>query len=105
MNVRWWGRVFDFAVPLVAAGLALALGAVMLLLLGANPLEGSAALFRGAFGSTNALADTAVRATPLLYRRRRTDDYGRAGRNRLRSGPAERAGLVRRSARARRWGS
>lgn len=66
MNVRWLERVFDLAVPLVAAGLALVLGAVMLSLLGANPLEGYAALFRGAFGSTNALADTAVRATPLL---------------------------------------
>ncbi len=66
MNVRWLERVFDLAVPLVAAGLALVLGAVMLSLLGASPLEGYAALFRGAFGSTNALADTAVRATPLL---------------------------------------
>jgi general nucleoside transport system permease protein len=38
----------------------------MLLLLGANPLEGYLALLEGAFGSTNAIADTAVKATPLL---------------------------------------
>ena len=38
----------------------------MLLLLGANPLEGYAALVEGAFGSGNAIADTAVKATPLL---------------------------------------
>ncbi len=66
LKIGWLGHLFDFAVPLVAAALALGLGAVMLLLLGANPLEGYAALFRGAFGSVNALADTAVRATPLL---------------------------------------
>lgn len=52
--------------PLVAAGLALLIGAAMLLLFGADPVEGYTALFQGAFGSRNALADTAVRATPLL---------------------------------------
>jgi len=53
-------------VPLVAVGAALAVGAVMLLALGANPLVGYAALFEGAFGSWDALADTAIKATPLL---------------------------------------
>ncbi len=52
--------------PLVAVTGALLIGAVMLALLGANPIEGYAALLQGAFGSTNALADTAVKATPLL---------------------------------------
>jgi simple sugar transport system permease protein len=51
---------------LLAAVAALLLGAMMLLLLGVNPLEGYRALFEGAFGSTNALADTLVKATPLL---------------------------------------
>ncbi|MCK4977837.1 MAG: ABC transporter permease, partial [Anaerolineales bacterium] len=36
------------------------------LLLGANPITGYVALFQGAFGSTNSIADTAVKATPLL---------------------------------------
>lgn len=66
MTTTWLDRLFDVAIPLLAAGAALLIGAVMLLLLGANPLEGYSALFRGAFGSQNALADTAVRATPLL---------------------------------------
>ncbi len=66
MTTSWLDRLVDFAVPLLAAALALLIGAVMLLLLGADPLEGYGALFRGAFGSRNALADTAVRATPLL---------------------------------------
>jgi simple sugar transport system permease protein len=52
--------------PIIAVVGALLIGAIMLLLLGANPLAGYAALFQGAFGSTNALADTVVKATPLL---------------------------------------
>ena len=38
----------------------------MLQLLGANPITAYGALLNGAFGSQNALADTIVRATPLL---------------------------------------
>jgi simple sugar transport system permease protein len=59
--------IIDVILPSLAAILAaLLIGAVMLILLGANPIEGYAALLEGAFGSTNALADTAVKATPLL---------------------------------------
>jgi general nucleoside transport system permease protein len=58
--------LFDAFLPLIATLGALLVGAVMLLLLGANPITGYAALFSGAFGSPNALADTAVKATPLL---------------------------------------
>jgi len=53
-------------VPLTAVAAALGVGAVMLLALGANPLQGYAALFDGAFGSWDALADTAIKAMPLL---------------------------------------
>lgn len=60
------GRLFDAFLPLLATLAALALGAVMLVLLGANPLTAYAALLEGAFGSSNALADTVVKATPLL---------------------------------------
>ena len=59
-------QLFDALLPLFATLAALAVGAVMLLLMGANPLQGYAALLDGAFGSTNALADTLVKATPLL---------------------------------------
>ena len=52
--------------PLVALTAALLLGAIMLYALGANPISGYAALLEGAFGSTNAIADTIVKATPLL---------------------------------------
>ena len=58
--------LFDAFLPLIATLGALLVGAIMLLLLGANPIQGYAALVEGAFGSPNALADTAVKATPLL---------------------------------------
>jgi len=39
---------------------------VMLLILGVNPIEAYKALWDGAFGSANSLAETLVKATPLL---------------------------------------
>ena len=54
----------------IAAGsavvIALLLGAGMILGLGANPLEGYKELLIGAFGGTEQLAESAVRAMPLL---------------------------------------
>lgn len=58
--------LFDALLPVIATLAALAVGAVMLLLLGVNPLEAYSALWDGAFGSTNAFAETLVKATPLL---------------------------------------
>ena len=58
--------LFDALLPVIATLAALAVGAVMLLLLGVNPLEAYSALWTGAFGSTNAFAETLVKATPLL---------------------------------------
>ena len=59
-------KLADALLPIFAALSALAFGALMLIILGANPLEAFSALIDGAFGSTNALADTVVKATPLL---------------------------------------
>jgi len=59
-------KLIDTLLPIFAALAALAFGALMLLILGANPFEAFSALIDGAFGSTNALADTVVKATPLL---------------------------------------
>lgn len=58
--------LFDALLPVMATLAALAVGAVMLIVLGANPLEAYGALWDGAFGSTNAFAETLVKATPLL---------------------------------------
>lgn len=69
MNLK--GKIVRFSLPvLVPLGsvlLALLIGAFMLIALGADPIEAYRALFEGAFGSTNAFADTLVRATPLLF--------------------------------------
>lgn len=58
--------LFDAMLPVIATLAALAIGAVMLFVLGANPFEAYSALWDGAFGSTNAFAETLVKATPLL---------------------------------------
>jgi ABC-type uncharacterized transport system permease subunit len=57
-------RIMDALLPVFATLAALAVGAVMLLILGANPIEAYGALLEGAFG--NALAETAAKAVPLL---------------------------------------
>jgi ABC-type uncharacterized transport system permease subunit len=59
-------RIVDGLLPVFATLAALALGAVMLLILGANPITAYGALFEGAFGSVNSLAETAAKAVPLL---------------------------------------
>ena len=53
-------------VPVVAVMAAFLVGGVMLLMLGANPIEGYGALLDGAFGDADALADTALKSMPLL---------------------------------------
>jgi ABC-type uncharacterized transport system permease subunit len=62
-----WGRFLLtwFAIPM-ALVVALLLGAVMMLALGANPITGYSALLKGAFGGSYALSSTAVQAIPLL---------------------------------------
>jgi general nucleoside transport system permease protein len=62
----WISRLIDALMPVFATLAALAVGAVMLLFLKVNPIQAYAALWDGAFGSTNALAETLVKATPLL---------------------------------------
>ena len=59
-------RAFDIFLPFLATLAALGVGAVMLMAFDANPVVAYGALLEGAFGSTNALADTLVKATPLL---------------------------------------
>jgi hypothetical protein len=55
-------KLADALLHIFAALAALAFGALMLVILGANPLEAFSALIDGAFGSANALADTDVKA-------------------------------------------
>ena len=66
IRTEWASRIFDGFLPVFAALAALLVGAVMLWLLNANPFQAYQALWAGAFGSSNALAETLVKATPLL---------------------------------------
>ena len=65
-NNPFIGRLFDTLLPLIAILAAFAIGAIILLLQGVNPLEAYKAMIVGAFGSKNGLADTLVKAIPLL---------------------------------------
>ena len=64
--INLFHRFSGSLIPLAAAMAALAIGAIVIMVLGANPLLGYGELVKGAFGSGDALADTAVRAMPLL---------------------------------------
>lgn len=58
--------IFDALLPVFATLAALLAGTIMLVILEVNPLIAYKALLDGAFGSTNAIAETLVKATPLL---------------------------------------
>jgi ABC-type uncharacterized transport system permease subunit len=59
-------QIISALTPVLATLAALGVFAVILMALGANPLEAYGALIEGAVGSSNAIADTLVKATPLL---------------------------------------
>ncbi len=54
-------------VPLAAGGLALLVGAFIILALGKSPIEAYVGMLQGAFGSPNAIADSLVKAGPLIF--------------------------------------
>ncbi len=62
-----WSRVaLNVLLPVVGVLFALLLGAIMLVILKADPLSAYAALVRGAVGSRFGITQTLVKATPLL---------------------------------------
>jgi len=68
--VKWRRLTLDLLAPLLLTALGV-LGAflassVLILLIGKNPVTAFQALFVGAFGSANSLAETAVKTSPLL---------------------------------------
>jgi simple sugar transport system permease protein len=58
--------IFDALLPVIATLAALLFGTIMLIILDVNPIVAYQALLNGAFGSSNAIAETLVKATPLL---------------------------------------
>jgi simple sugar transport system permease protein len=61
------GRFNFVLVPLGAGAAALSVAALIILALGANPIEAYIGMVQGAFGSPNAVADSLVKAGPLLF--------------------------------------
>jgi simple sugar transport system permease protein len=64
LNENFWRAIL---VQVVAVLLAVLIGAIILIISGANPFEAYAALFRGAFGTPTALGRTLEKATPLIF--------------------------------------
>jgi ABC-type uncharacterized transport system permease subunit len=62
----WLPRLLEALLPIAAVLLAFAIGAMLLLALGKNPLEAYWALISGAFGSVAGLTATLTKATPLM---------------------------------------
>ncbi len=66
LSIDWADAGLRVGLLLLAFLFALTVGAVMLLLLGANPLTAYATMFTGVFGSVSGLTQSVVKATPLL---------------------------------------
>jgi simple sugar transport system permease protein len=60
-------RSFSILIPLAAILAAFLVSAILIFAWGANPLDAYVALFKGAFGSPNAIATTLERMTPLAF--------------------------------------
>ncbi len=66
LSIDWQDAAFKAAMPILAMLAALLIGAAMLLLLKANPLEAYATMIAGVFGSLSGFTQSLVKATPLL---------------------------------------
>lgn len=64
--MKFFAGWLDWLLPIGAVLGAMAIGAIILTLLGTNPLTAYRAMLAGAFGNKNGLADVLVVATPLL---------------------------------------
>ncbi|ABQ46839.1 MAG: ABC-type transporter, integral membrane subunit [Thermotoga sp. 47_83] len=59
-------RVWSFLVPFFSVIIALLIAAVVIILIGQNPVIAYKAMIEGAFGNIQALADTVIKTTPLI---------------------------------------
>lgn len=65
---QWLRTIWrSVSVPIIAVLLALLVGAVILQISGASPIQAYTALFKGAFGSLKAFGRTLEKATPLVF--------------------------------------
>lgn len=65
-NIDFKDIGFRIAMPVLAMLLAFAIGAVLLLILGADPVEAYSAMISGVFGTRSGITQSLVKATPLL---------------------------------------
>lgn len=66
LDYRTVDRVIDLGMPIFAVIGALLVGALLLWMLGADPLNAYGVLVRGALGNVSGIAQTLTKATPLL---------------------------------------
>ncbi len=59
-------EILSLGAPLLGVLVGLAIGAVLMLISGADPLESYAAMFKGAFGGSRQITETLLKATPIL---------------------------------------
>lgn len=60
-------KIMNLVIPILSILLAFLIGMIIILSLGANPLEAMGYLFTGAFGTVTNVANTVVRAMPLIF--------------------------------------
>ena len=60
-------KVMNLVIPILSILLAFLIGMLIILSLGANPLQAMGYLFIGAFGTVTNVANTVVRAMPLMF--------------------------------------
>lgn len=60
-------KVLSIAIPVVSVLLALVVGAVIILCLGKNPVQGYIELFQGALGNPGRIAQSLMSASPLIF--------------------------------------
>ena len=60
-------RIIGFIVPLLSILMAILIGAIIIVCLGANPLTALQSLVMGAFGSKANIGTTLAKATPLIF--------------------------------------
>lgn len=65
--VKWKPMLTNLLLSVVAILLSLVVASVIMLAVGYNPLEAYAALYDGAFGSVNSLANTMSKSIPIMF--------------------------------------
>ena len=63
----WRDWLVQFGMALLAVALALLVGAVIILLMGASPVAAYRAILYGVFGNINNLSETVVKAAPRCW--------------------------------------